>query len=346
MVDKNNDHLDRNARLEDLKKKLNSKAAELPVFRQKITNMPMAVYDARYTFKEIAEKEMTNSQLPGRHRGPADAYRHTVWVGLMAQKYGQDTALAVSNMREIGGIFGDTPSIMDYHNNVRAAATGNVAYENGITDPQWTINRAREEILKGGETDAKGHSDSNSPVWLQPDQWSKNPKYDIDSRVPKELQGKEMPLDQMNWPQDKINWENPYQNNPYIPTPPAKSEQPGKDDESQDSSDASSVPKTVREELEAQFSKDRNNQAASDPDTPHPDETDAMTGKKFKDMTAGEYAAALYRHRKGQAVNQNTAHKADNDNRPTNAGGEVHVSAYDREGGKEHVRAHNRHKPT
>lgn len=345
MADKNNNS-EHNSRLENLRKRIESKAGELLAFRKKITNIPRAVYDASATFKDIAEKEMRDSQLPGRQGGPADAYRHVVWVGLIAQKYGKDTAWALSNVREIGGIVSDNSSVMDYHNNARAAAMGGVGYENGITDPQWTINRSREEILKGAEANAEGHSDSNSPIWLPPDQWSKNPKYDIDPRVPKELQGKEMPLDQMNWPQDKINWENPYQNNPYIPTPPAKSEQPGKDDESQDSSDASSVPKTVREELEAQFSNDRNNQTASDPDTPHPDETDSETGKKFKDMKAGEYAAALYRRRKGQAANQNTAHKADNNNRPTNTGGEVHVSAYDREGGKEHVRAHNRRKPT
>ena len=60
---------------------------------------------------------------------------------------------------------------------------------------------------------------------------------------------------------------------------------------------------------------------------PHPDEVDPESGKKFGEMRAGEYAAALYRKRARES-----------------AGGSVHVRAYTRNDGS-HVSAHDRQPP-
>lgn len=47
--------------------------------------------------RRAAETESLSSQLPGRENGPADAYRHILWVAEMTRHFGESVA------RNIGG---------------------------------------------------------------------------------------------------------------------------------------------------------------------------------------------------------------------------------------------------
>lgn len=100
-------------------------------------------------------------------------------------------------------------------------------------------------------------------------------------------------------------------------------------------------PLTAGEELRRQYQEAVERATRPDGSTPDANEIDPVTGKKFGDMRAGEYAAALYRKRVRQQANDN----ASNDNQSKSSGGSVSVRAYDREGGRESVSAYIRQPP-
>ena len=43
-----------------------------------------------YVGSNAAISEMVGSQLPGRDRGPADAYRHILWAAELARRFGEE----------------------------------------------------------------------------------------------------------------------------------------------------------------------------------------------------------------------------------------------------------------
>jgi hypothetical protein len=99
--------------------------------------------------------------------------------------------------------------------------------------------------------------------------------------------------------------------------------------------------RSLGDELRQQYQEAVERATRPDGNTPDPNETDPVTGKKFGEMRAGEYFSALYRKRQREQANDN----ATNDNRTTNTGGSVSVRAHEREGGREHVRSYTRQTP-
>ncbi|TAH37652.1 MAG: hypothetical protein EYC62_01845 [Alphaproteobacteria bacterium] len=279
---------------------------------------------------KFAEREAVDSQLPGRKRGPADAYRHMLGAAEATRIYGELPTSVAGEAGEI--ISGNTAeeSAMDRHNNKIGIEIGKIARKENWTREQ-TIKAVRQKIIESKNRDGSSRPGGDFATWYPEkdgqgnSNWGGNPKYDISDNVEESKKGVPMPIEHMNWP--NIDFNDPYHNNPYG-TPPGF--QPYVTE-----SDA-----TIEEELRAQFREDESKRNQPDPNVPAADEIDPKTGKKFGDMRTGEYASALFRKRQRDAANGN----ATNDNAP-NAGGDVRVRAYDREGGKEHVRAYSRSKP-
>ena len=51
----------------------------------------------------IARRKAITSRLPGRVNGPADAYRHIVWVGETTRRLGSNTAGSLAELHEMQG---------------------------------------------------------------------------------------------------------------------------------------------------------------------------------------------------------------------------------------------------
>ena len=51
----------------------------------------------------VATREAIASLLPGRVNGPADAYRHIVWVAEMTRRLGSNAAGSLAELHEIQG---------------------------------------------------------------------------------------------------------------------------------------------------------------------------------------------------------------------------------------------------
>lgn len=145
-----------------------------------------------------AIKESADSQLPGRENGPADAYRHLLWGGELARKFGPDVARVLLEMHEIQGdtsrrigLDAQSPAAaaMDRHNNEIAVAIGSAARS-------WDhVREAARDVMN--RSDRSGSGTSGGAVWLPQSIWESHP---IDTTT-----GKEKPPEEWNWP--AIDWE-------------------------------------------------------------------------------------------------------------------------------------------
>ena len=128
---------------------------------------------------ELARAEMEASGLPGEFGGPADAYRHMIWVGEMTRRLGPTAAYGISEFNELrseiravrGAEAGRTvrPAnlpdaiAMDRHNNAIGLRIGEQA-----DTADDVIEGARMEILRAGG-DGSGHN--NRPYWMHQNRW-------------------------------------------------------------------------------------------------------------------------------------------------------------------------------
>jgi hypothetical protein len=146
---------------------------------------------------EAAIKVSQNSNLPGRENGPADAYRHVLWAGELARRFGETGARAILAGHEWQGRLGGQSSdaeAMDRHNNELGISIGKGARTWG--DVIAHAQRLMDESDRSG-TGAKGQA-----RWLAPARWRKNP---VDRATNQPIK--------LNWPES--DWVNGVQHQPY-----------------------------------------------------------------------------------------------------------------------------------
>lgn len=145
-----------------------------------------------------AESKAVESQLPGRRRGPADAYRHLIWSAELTRRFGEDKARAILEAHEIQGsnssdTDGTTQSpdeaAMDRHNNEIGIKLGKESktFDDVVKGAQRTIEDSRDGDNPNG----------NGATWLPRDQWIKHPK---------DEKNQDLPEDRWNWG-DKVDWD-------------------------------------------------------------------------------------------------------------------------------------------
>lgn len=133
----------------------------------------------------VATREAIASRLPGRVNGPADAYRHIVWVGEMARRYGPNNAGRFAEAHEIQGrveaiwreatgradsIGNPAATAMDRRNNLIGVSIGERA--RSFDD---VLHLAREFIDQSPKDGSGGVAGA---VWLPEIRWSANPSGD------------------------------------------------------------------------------------------------------------------------------------------------------------------------
>jgi len=154
-----------------------------------------------------AESAAVESQLPGRRNGPADAYRHLIWSAELTRKFGEPVARAILDGHEVQGSASPDPNgekqssaeeAMDRHNNEIGIRLGKDAktFDEVVKRAQETIDSSR------GDGDAHN---GKGAVWLERDQWQKNPK---------DGAGQELPPEKWNWG-DRVDWQNGTVKEPY-----------------------------------------------------------------------------------------------------------------------------------
>ncbi|MGH6932285.1 MAG: DUF6973 domain-containing protein [Dongiaceae bacterium] len=173
-----------------------------------------------YVGSHAAISEMVGSQLPGRERGPADAYRHILFAGELARRFGEQRAHEILNLHEREGQLKAQPKDeeeMDRHNNEVGIAVGGSARN-------WTdVISAARKIVSGSSPDGRGswrvEYDPNSTlspyaaVWLPEDRWANNPSAErTASPHPARVALPEPPElrnDQVNWYDNPMRWSGP-----------------------------------------------------------------------------------------------------------------------------------------
>src|SRR5262249_41647885 len=83
-----------------------------------------------YVGAKAAISEMVGSQLPGRERGPADAYRHLLWAAELTRRFGEQRAREILGLHEqAGDLQKQRPDeeAMDLHNNEIGVSIGRFA---------------------------------------------------------------------------------------------------------------------------------------------------------------------------------------------------------------------------
>jgi Domain of unknown function (DUF6973) len=129
--------------------------------------------------------ESSNSNLPGRENGPADAYRHLLWSAELTRRFGERRARQILGAHEIDGRLRGSQSRdaekMDRHNNELGIVIGKNA-------------RAWNDVIKGARTvldrsDRSGAGGDGQAKWLPPARWRSNPVDDATGK----------PVD-LNWP--------------------------------------------------------------------------------------------------------------------------------------------------
>ena len=136
-----------------------------------------------YVGAKAAISEMVGSQLPGRERGPADAYRHLLWAAELTRRFGEERAREILGLHEQAGDLQEQPSdeeAMDVHNNEIGVSLGRFA--RGWQD----VVSAARKVMSGSAPDGSGtwqaSYDTTSTlapygaVWLPEQRWAKNPK--------------------------------------------------------------------------------------------------------------------------------------------------------------------------
>lgn len=157
-----------------------------------------------------AISEMVGSQLPGRERGPADAYRHILWAAELTRRFGEQRAREILGLHEqAGDLKGNQTQdegAMDLHNNEIGVSVGRFA-----RNWQDVVSAARK-VISGSTPDGSGAWQANydttstlaphGAVWLPEQNWAKNPR--AENFKPRIGRGPpprppELPTDQTNW---------------------------------------------------------------------------------------------------------------------------------------------------
>ena len=112
--------------------------------------------------KAIAESQA--SQLPGRENGPADAYRHMLWMAETARQYGPDVARALGILHELTANSREATR-MDLNNNELGIVAGQNA---GSWDE--IVARVRPLIDPSKNDPLQIHG---GPIWLEEEKWQK-----------------------------------------------------------------------------------------------------------------------------------------------------------------------------
>ncbi len=134
----------------------------------------------------VATIEAKASFLPGRVNGPADAYRHIVWVGEMTRRFGPGVAGGIADLHEWQGqasayireatgeardpINDSAATAMDRRNNLLGVSIGESA--RSFDD---VLQMAREVIDRSPEDGSGGMIGA---VWLPRERWLANPSGD------------------------------------------------------------------------------------------------------------------------------------------------------------------------
>jgi hypothetical protein len=161
-----------------------------------------------YVGARAALSEMVGSQLPGRERGPADAYRHILLAAELTRRFGEQRAREFLDLHEREGNIRGQPAdeyAMDLNNNEIGIRIGTFA-----RDFNDVVSAARK-VISGSTVDGSGAWKSDydptstlaphAARWLPEDEWANNPKFDPPagqatlSRKPAE----EMPTELTNW---------------------------------------------------------------------------------------------------------------------------------------------------
>lgn len=140
---------------------------------------------ADYVGAKAALSEMVGSQMPGRERGPADAYRHILWAAELTRRFGEQRARQILELHEREGQQNSQPDdeeAMDRHNNEIGIAIG------GFGRSWNDVVSAARKAISGSATDGSGAwKDTYDPsstlapygaVWLPENRWANNPKDD------------------------------------------------------------------------------------------------------------------------------------------------------------------------
>lgn len=147
---------------------------------------------------EGAIAEMAASQLPGRHNGPADAYRHILLAAELTRRFGEEYARLILNAHEVTGAIGDqTPAerAMDEANNETGIDVG----RNSTSWPD-VVARSRREMQEGGRASI-----------LPSDHWGGNP---VDDQSGRRMDNSDPRL---NWPPRWPADGQPYPGSSYWP---------------------------------------------------------------------------------------------------------------------------------
>jgi hypothetical protein len=163
-----------------------------------------------YVGANAAISEMVGSQLPGRERGPADAYRHLLWSAELTRRFGEQRAREILGLHEQAGDLKGNQTrdeeAMDLHNNEIGKSIGRFARN-------WQdVASAARKVMSGSAPDGTGAWQANydttstlapyGAVWLPEQGWAKNPKVEnfkppIGRGPP--LRAPQLPTDQTNW---------------------------------------------------------------------------------------------------------------------------------------------------
>ncbi len=163
-----------------------------------------------YVGANAAQSEMVGSQMPGRERGPADAYRHILWAAELTRRFGEERARQILELHEREGQLKGQPrdeEAMDRSNNEIGVSIG------GFARSWRDVVSAARKVISGSTADGSGAwqatYDPNSTLaphgaaWLPENRWAKNPKVDnwIPPRVTRGIipQAPQLPNSQTNW---------------------------------------------------------------------------------------------------------------------------------------------------
>lgn len=130
----------------------------------------------------VAYREAQASNLPGLVNGPADAYRHMVWVGEMTRRFGPEIAWGVAEANEVWGKVrsrsGDSSSTerKESFRNERSMDRQNnrIGLEIGMQARTFddVVRMARQRMDRSPEDGSGGEGGA---VWLARDRWAITP---------------------------------------------------------------------------------------------------------------------------------------------------------------------------
>lgn len=178
-----------------------------------------------YVAARSAGSEALASQLPGRERGPADAYRHILWAAEMTRRFGEERAREILALHERDGDEQGQSAderTMDMSNNEIGIRIGVGArtFDDVTSATRKTISGSAED----GSGTWKADYDPTSTMapqaaqWLSEERWAKNPKFEVARRYPFAAPPpQEMPTQLTNWYSNPIHPYGPDWDDGYVP---------------------------------------------------------------------------------------------------------------------------------